>query len=303
MIYSGVLPINPKMNKLQDILALTHVARSGSFTGAAKILGCTPSSLTKAVSRLEGLIGVKLLHRSTRAVTLTRPGERYLRTCEQILMDLAEAENELRDSNKALVGSVRICVPPSFGRLTLVPSLGRFYEANPHVRIELHMKGNTANPVDGGYDLSVHSGRLLDSRLINRLLIRGPQKVVAAPEYLERYGTPLSPEDLPSHNCIVGGFGPSWRFSQLGRPERTVRVSGSFVTDSGDGIREAAVQGLGIAQATWWLFKEDISSGRLVSVLENHEIEADPISIVLPSDRKAPATVRVLVDFLIELCR
>ncbi len=291
------------MTKFHDMLAFQSVAELGSFTGAAKAIGVTTSSVTKGVARLEEHLGVQLLHRSTRAVHLTEAGAAYLERCGQILAELEEAEALLRDSNLAPSGTVRICIPPSFGRTTMVPSLGRFFERHPAVKIELHSKGQTSSPIEGGYDLTVHSGRLADSRLINRLLVRGPQKTVASPAYLARRGTPLRPADLLGHDCIIGGFGPMWQFGSNRGDGETVRVSGSLATDSGDVIREAALAGLGIAQATWWLFKDDIATGRLVPILQSFESESEPISIVLPAHRRTPAKVRAVIDFLIEICR
>ena len=291
------------MTKFQDMLAFKSVAELGGFTSAAKAIGVTTSSVTKSVTRLEQGLGVQLLHRSTRAVHLTEYGTAYLERCAQILLDLEDTEAQLRDSNLAPAGTVRICVPPSFGRLTLVPALERFFALYPLVKIELYLKGQTANPIEGGYDLTVHSGRLADSRLVNRLLIRGPQKTVASPLYLQRTGVPKRPSDLLQHNCIVGGFGPMWPFGRTRETRETVRVKGSLITDSGDAIREAAIAGVGVAQATWWLFKDDIATGRLVPVLDAFESEADPISIVLPATRRTPAKVRALIDFLLQICR
>ena len=291
------------VTKFHDMLAFRSVAELSSFTGAAKAIGVTTSAVTKSVARLEEHLGVQLLHRSTRAVHLTESGAAYLERCAQILAELEEAEALLRDSNLAPSGTVRICIPPSFGRTTVVPALGRFFERYPEVKIELNSKGQTSSPIEGGYDLTVHSGRLADSRLINRLLVRGPQRTVASPSYLARRGTPQRPADLLDHDCIIGGFGPIWAFGASRGESETVRVSGSLTTDSGDVIREAALAGLGIAQATWWLFKDDIASGRLVPILQPFESESDPISIVLPAHRRTPAKVRVVIDFLIEICR
>lgn len=291
------------MTKFQDMLAFKTVAELGGFTAAAKAIGVTTSSVTKSITRLEESLGVQLLHRSTRAVHMTEYGAAYLERCVQILLDLEDAEARLRDSNLAPAGTVRICVPPSFGRMTIVPALERFFSRYPQVTLDLHLKGQTSNPIEGGYDLTVHSGRLIDSRLVNRLLIRGPQKTVAAPSYLARAGTPARPVDLLQQNCIVGGFGPLWPFGRTADTTENVRVCGSLTTDSGDVIREAAIAGVGIAQATWWLFKDDIAAGRLVSILDSFECEADPISIVLPANRRTPAKVRAVIDFLIEVTR
>jgi DNA-binding transcriptional LysR family regulator len=291
------------MNKFNDMIAFARVAELGSFTAAAKALAISTSAVTKSVGRLEEELGVQLLHRTTRALHLTESGTVYYERCVKLLNELEEAEAEIREANAAPTGLVRICLPPSFGRTTLVPALGGFFERYPGVKLEVNLKGQTANPLEGGYDLTVHSGRLADSGLINRLLIRGPQKTVASPAYVERYGLPQRPEDLLMHNCIVGGFGPAWSFRAPGGGSEIVKVSGALTTDSGDVLREASVNGIGIAHATWWIFREDLKAGRLVSLLEPYETEADPISVVFPANRRIPAKVRALVDFLLELSR
>jgi DNA-binding transcriptional LysR family regulator len=284
------------------MLAFARVAELGSFTAAARHLAVSTSAVTKSVSRIEADLGVQLLHRTTRAVHLTEYGVLYLDRCSKLLSDLSDTEAEIREAHQAPSGLVRLSLPHSFAFRTLVPALGRFYAQYPDLRLELHLKSQTANPVDGGYDLTVHSGRLNDSGLVTRLLVRGPQKTVAAPSYLESHGRPEQPADLSCHNCIVGGFGPVWHFGPSSRPQ-AVRVRGTLETDSGEVLREAAVAGIGISQATWWLFKEDIAKGALVPILDDYEIEADPISIVFPAKRRMPAKVRAVADFLLELAR
>jgi DNA-binding transcriptional LysR family regulator len=133
--------------------------------------------------------------------------------------------------------------------------------------------------------------------------VRGPQKTVVSPEYLDRHGRPNIPGDLIDHNCVIGQFGPAWAFRSSEHGEVTVRVSGNLTTDSGDALREAAVAGIGISQATWWLFRDDLRKGTLVPILEDFEIEADPISILYPAQARIPAKVRAVVDFLLEITR
>jgi DNA-binding transcriptional LysR family regulator len=287
-------------NKFNDMLAFTKVAELGSFSAAARVLSVSNSAVTKSVTRIELDLGTQLIQRTTRAVHLTEFGAIYLERCRCILTELGDAEAEIRNAHQSPSGRVRLSLPPSFARLTLVPALSRFYAQYPDVRLEMHLKTQTANPIDGGYDLTMHSGSLIDSGLVTRLLVRGPQKTVASPAYLKRHGEPDRPSELVAHNCIIGGFGPIWHFGPAESPE-TVKVSGSLTTDSGDILREAAMAGLGISQATWWLFKDEIASGALVPILDSYEIEADPISIVFPATRRLPAKVRVLVDFLLEL--
>jgi DNA-binding transcriptional LysR family regulator len=234
---------------------------------------------------------------------LTEYGSEYYERCRQILIDLQDAEGSIREANFAPSGPVRVALPPSFGRLTVIPALTNFYARYPNIVLDLCLKAQTNNPIEGGFDLVVHSGRLADSRLVNRVLIRGAQKTVASPAYIERFGMPKKPSDLTQHQCIVGAFGPNWHFRTEDRNDEVVWVSSSLITDSGDIIREAAVQGLGVAQATWWLFRDEIKKGQLVSLLEDYEVEADPIAIVFPSNRRTPAKVRAVADFLLEITR
>jgi DNA-binding transcriptional LysR family regulator len=291
------------LNKFQDILAFTRVAELGSFTAAAKTLASSTSAVTKSVTRLEEDLGVQLLHRTTRRMHLTEFGSDFYERCRQVLSDMEEAETSIRQANFAPSGLVRIALPPSFGRKTFVPALSEFYERFPNVQLDLCLKNQTANPIEGGYDLAIHSGRLADSRLINRILVRGTQKTVAAPAYIEKHGRPTMPSDLLEHNCITGAFGPNWHFRDRKGTDEVVRVTGSLTTDSGDILREAAVCGLGVSQATWWLFRDELRAGSLVPILEEYEIEADPISIVFPAHRRTPAKVRVVVDFLLQITR
>lgn len=291
------------VNKFQDMLAFVKVAELGGFAAAAKALGASASSITKSVGRLEDGLGVQLLHRTTRRMHLTESGGEFFERCQQLLADLEEAETSVRNANVVARGLVRIAVPPSFGRMTVIPSLPIFYKEHPDVALDLCLKKPTANPIDGGFDLVVHSGRLPDSQLVSRILVRGPQKTVASPAYLEAHGAPATPAELMDHNCIVGGFGPGWHFRNGQDGDDTIRVGGNLVTDSGDIMREAAVAGIGIAQATWWLFRDDLREGRLVPILTDYEVEADPISIILPANRRTPAKVRTVVDFLLKITR
>lgn len=291
------------MNKFQDILAFTRVAELGSFSAAARALSVSVSAVTKSITRIEHDLGVQLLHRTTRRMHLTEYGTEFHERCTRLLADLDEAETSIRGANIAPSGPVRLSLPPSFARVTVVPALPEFYRRYPNVHLDLCLKDQTSNPVGGGYDLAVHSGRLADSRLINRILVRGPQKTVASPAYLERFGRPKKPSDLRDHDCIIGGFGSVWSFRTPTGRDESVRVSGRLATDSGDILREAAVRGVGIAQATWWLFREDFRAGSLVSVLEDYEVQADPISLVFPANKRVPGKVRVVVDFLLEITR
>lgn len=291
------------MSKFQHIIAFLRVAELGSFTAASRVLNTTVSAVTKSITRLEEDLKVQLLHRSSRALHLTEFGKTFYDRCGAILADLEDAESEIRQGNSTLAGTVRLALPPSFARRTLIPALPEFQQLYPDLRLNVSVKHTAVNPIEGGFDLVVHSGRLADSRLINRILVRGTQRTVASPAYLDRHGIPQRPADLAMHPCIVGAFGPDWRFRAQGGKTETLRVSGNLVTDSGDIMREAALAGLGITQATWWVFNEDLAAGRLVPLLEPWEIEADPISIIFPAHPRTPVKVRAVADFLLKITR
>ncbi|WP_325063350.1 LysR family transcriptional regulator [Halovulum marinum] len=291
------------MNKFQAMQCFVTVADLGSFTAAGRKLMLSTSAVTKHINRLEEHLGVQLLVRSTRQMHLSEAGADYFERCKLILEEVDEAEDAILDACSSASGTVRVAMPPAFARRTLIPALPRFFAEHPAVSVDLKLKGQTTNPIENGYDLVVHSGRLPDSRLINRILVRGRQKTVASPEYLRRFGVPKVPADLETHNCIIGAFGPSWSFTDPAGGETLIRVNGNFTTDSGDILRESAIAGLGVSQATWWLFRDALETGALEPVLTEFEVEAEPISIVFPAQKNTPAKVRVFADFLVKLTR
>lgn len=146
-------------------------------------------------------------------------------------------------------------------------------------------------------------GELDDSRLITRLLTKGPHITVASPDYLRQHGSPKTPADLEQHNCVIGRYGPEWMFrNKNGRP-LTVRVRGNLHIFNGDAYREAAASGLGLAQNTWWLFRWDIESGRVIPVLQDYATDGAPVSVVYPANRHVAAKVRAFIDFLVDISK
>ena len=291
------------MNKFVALTVFTRVAEHGGFTAAARKLGLSVSAVTKTIARLEDELGVQLFNRTTRQLSTTDFGQEFYERCLRILADLEDAETALRQGSQSVRGRVRMVVPFSFGRVTLVPELNTFYERYPEVTLELHFSDGPVDLIAEGYDLAVRTGEISDSRLITRLLTQGPQITFASPRYLDRHGTPRTPDELKNHNCIVGRFGPEWTFRSGRDGVMTVRVSGNAVVNSGDALREAAVAGIGIAQGTWWLARKDLERGAVVSILENYSLEGAPISLLYPGQRHLPAKVRAVIDFLVAITR
>jgi len=280
-----------------------RVNEEGGFTAAATKLGISVSAVTKAIARLEDDLGVQLFTRTTRQINITDYAQDYYEQCISILAEVEAAEANLHGDTKIAKGRVRVLLPFSFGRVTVMAELPRFLEANPQIQLEIDFSDEGVDLVARGYDVAVRTGSISDSRLNTRILKRGKQVTVAAPSYLDRHGMPTHPRDLIHHNCLVGRFGSEWSFRDAEDNPYAVRVSGSAVINSGDALREASSVGLGIAQGTWWLFRKDLDNGRVVPILEDHADKGMPISILYTANRHVPQKVRVFLDFLIEISK
>lgn len=289
------------MDRFQAMLVFKTVVEQGGFTAAARKLNISPSAATKNITTLEAQLGAQLLNRSTRRVALTDEGREYYRLSVQILEGLSEVETAIRDKNIAVSGTVRIAMPPSFGRVTFTPELPSFVAEHPEIKLDVHLTDRPVDLIKEGFDLVVRSREQEDSQLIQRILHRGPMVTVAAPAYLSQHGTPAAPQDLAQHACIVGIFGSTWRFETPAGEDLKVQVHGQVTLRSGDTVREGAVAGLGIAQSTWWLFRKDLAEGRLVRILEEYEREAVPIAVFYPAKRNVPRRVSAVIDFLVRI--
>jgi DNA-binding transcriptional LysR family regulator len=291
------------MNKFQAINAFVRVAESGGFTAAANKLGLSASAVTKAIMRLENELGAQLFTRTTRQLRTTEFGQEFYVRCVRILADLEEAEIAVKRDNKAVKGRVRAVLPFSFGRVTVVPELPKFFKRYPEITLELNFSDGPVDIIAEGYDVAVRTGTVRDSRLTTRLLLKSVQVTAASPAYLKSRGTPKVPADLAQHNCIVGRFGPEWGFRRPDGRRFVVRVNGDTVINSGDVLREAAVAGLGIVQGTWWLLRKDLERGSLSSILTNYALQGTPIALFYPANKHLPQKTRAFLDFLIEISK
>jgi DNA-binding transcriptional LysR family regulator len=291
------------MNKFLAIRAFTSVVESSGFTAAGEKLGMSVSSVTKMVARLEDDIGTRLLNRTTRQVTLTDYGRDFYERCVQILQQLEEAEMIARDAVGAPSGRLRVMLPISFGRVTLIPALGAFQERYPDIELELRFDDNMQGLLTQECDLAVGTGSLDDSRLVTRVLTQGPQVTVAAPSYLDRHPEPRIPQDLAKHNCLVSRHGNLWRYAGADGEEIKVAVSGNLRVLGGDSLREAAASGLGIAQGTWWLFRKDLERKSVVTVLDDYATEGEPVRLIFRADKHLARKMRVFIDFLVEITK
>ncbi len=279
----------------------TKVVENRGFSAAARKLRISTSTVTKSIARLEDELGIQLFNRTTRRLHITDYGQEFYERCARILGELEDAESTVRAGSASPHGRLRVATPFSFGRVTLVPAMQSFLAKYPDITVELEFNDRIVDMIENGYDVGIRTGEFSDSRLVTRLLTRGAEVTFAAPSYLAARGTPSKPEDLRDHNCIVGGFGPEWKFRKRNQEPVTINVRGNLIVNNGDALREAAVAGIGIAQGTWWLVRKDLERGDVRQVLESYAQVGMPISVLYPAQRHLPAKVRVFVDFLVSI--
>lgn len=290
----------PDMSAIRVFVA---VARAESFSTGARAVGLTRSAAGKAVARLEERLGARLLHRTTRNVSLTAEGRAFLDRCSQILVDLEEAEAEVRCGGAGPTGVLRLTLPETFGRAHVMPILSAFLKRWPKLTAEVGVTDHIVDIVDEGYDLAVRcGGPLLDTSMIARVIARSGTVVCASPGYVAEHGEPRHAQDLSAHSRLTLRRGEAVRAWRLTTPAGTtvqINEAGRFHTDSGVALRDAAVDGLGVACLPHFLVGPDVAAGRLVPLLEDHGTEDLLIHAVYPHRRHLSAKIRMFVDRLV----
>jgi DNA-binding transcriptional LysR family regulator len=287
---------------LAGIESFVRTAQYLSFTEAALALGVTKSSVGKSVSRLEARLGTKLIHRSTRRLVLTADGEAYLAVARHALDEIAAAETFLSSGNRDIAGRLRIDAPAAWGRQVLLPILIGITQEHPRLRLSLSFADRIIDPIEERVDLAIRFGETQDtSGLITRKLSEQRAPIVAAPSYLDRKGTPQTPEDLQSHDCITGirrDVPTSYRIARVEGPSERLTVQPTHEIGDGSAVVEAAIASLGIAQMPMSLVAAALADGRLVEVLPAFGVAPVGIYAIWPETRHLLARVRHVVDVL-----
>lgn len=290
------------VDRTGEMEAFVAAVRADSLSGAGRLLGLTPSAVSRIVSRIEARLGVRLLIRTTRALTLTPEGEAYHQAAQRILADLAESEGAIA-YQAAPRGRLRVSVGPAYGRLTIVPLLAGFLARYPEILVDISVSDELADVLAGHADVAIRIGPLADSPLTARRLGSNGRTIVASPAYLARAGTPQTPEDLTGHNCLNFNFrrGVSgWPFRRDGR-DFAVQVGGNLEANNGDALAQLAQEGAGIARLGNFHIDADLASGRLVALLEPFNPgDTEDIHAVFVGGASTPRRVRVFIDFLAE---
>jgi DNA-binding transcriptional LysR family regulator len=286
-------------NRLLELAVFVRVGESASFTRAASDMHLSQPSVSRIVGELEARLGVKLLLRTTRRLTLTAAGELFLERARDILAELDNAEDAARGVD-SLRGTIRVALPVVFGTREVIPLLPEFLERHPLLQMELRVSDLYQDLVAEGVDVAIRFGTLSDSTFGARRLATLPRYLVAAPGYLKARGTPRTPADLANHDCLFDPSGSgreSWIFKRR-NTVISVDVTGRIHTDSGPGRLASAIVGLGIAQASTAMCDTELRSGALVALLPDYRLEPVEVHAVMPGGPRPSPKVRAFTDFL-----
>jgi DNA-binding transcriptional LysR family regulator len=286
-------------DRLQELTVFVRAAESGSFSRAARELRLSQPSVSRIVGELEARLGVTLLLRTTRRITLTDAGALFLDRAREILAQLEDAEDSARGVD-SLRGTLRLALPVLYGTREIIPRLAAFLSLHPLLQVEMTVSDGRQDLVAEGADIAIRLGTLDDSAFGARKLATLERFLVAAPSYLKGREVPKTPADLAAHDCIFGpgGFGrDSWMFKK-GDTVISVDVRGRIHTDSGPGVFASTMAGLGIAMASSVMCAAEIKSGRLVRLLPDYTLDPVEVHALFPSGPHPSAKVRAFADYL-----
>jgi DNA-binding transcriptional LysR family regulator len=291
------------MEDLAYMVTFARVVKAGSFAGAAKRLGVTSSVASKHVAKLEKSLGVRLLNRSTRKLSLTEAGAAYYEHCARIVEEVENSKTAIAQLQAAPRGQLRVTAPVTFANTRLGPILREFFERYPDIQIDLNASNRIVDLAEEGYDVAVRIARTLPPNVVARELRRVRWHLCGSPEYLEREGVPVHPANLSRHNCLTfPGPGPNtvWHFAR-GSERVEVPVHGSLQANMVEALHDLVLNGTGLTLLPGYIAGKDIREGKLRAVLADWEIETGSslYAVYLPNRYLAPK-VRVFVDFLVE---
>jgi DNA-binding transcriptional LysR family regulator len=289
------------MDRLKQIETFVAVAARGSLTAAAQAEGVAPAVIGRRVDALEERLGVKLLLRTTRRITLTHEGSAFLEDCQRLLGELANAEASVSAGGVKASGHLRVTAPGGFGRRHVAPLVPRFLAQHPEVSISLNLSDRVVDIVNEGFDCAVRVGDLGESSLVGVRLADNRRLCVAAPAYLERAGTPQAPADLAKHQCLTlsseAGQTRGWAFVVDGAPTYW-RPSGRLDCNDGQVLHEWCLAGLGVAWRSTWEVEREVAAGSLRVLLQDFAAPPNGIFALFPQRKHLPLRVRLWIDFL-----
>ena len=290
------------MDKLKAFESFVSVATRGSLTAAARAEGVAPAIMGRRLDALEEHLGVKLLVRTTRRISLTHEGSAFLEDCHKLLADVANAEASVSAGGIRASGHVRLTAPAGFGRRHVAPLVPRFRALHPDVKISLNLSDRVVDLAGEGFDCAVRVGDLPDSSLVSVRIAENRRLCVAAPQYLQRRGVPRHPSELAQHDCLALSSDASqtrgWAFRLSASELVHIRPAGPLDCSDGQVLYDWCLAGFGIAWRSTWEVENEIASGQLVAVLEEFAAPPNGVYVVFPHAKHLPLRVRLWIDYL-----
>ena len=284
-----------------DLILFSQVVNLGSFSKVAEVNNLTNSVISKHIARLEKELGVQLLYRTTRSLTLTEAGKILAQRAKMVSQITSEAIDSVSNFGEKMTGHIRMTVPTISGELFLAQCIAEFSQRNPGISVEVRLENDFVDLVKEGIDLAIRTGVLDDSSLIAQPLITSHWVVCCSPKYIELHGQPTTPDDLLQHNCLAYTYqrqgGHEWRFSQ-GNKEQSIKISGSFATNNSQALRKAALGGYGIAYIPKCSVYEDIQQGDLIELLSDYKARELGVYAVYPFTKHLPNKIKLLIEHI-----
>lgn len=285
---------------IEHLRLFVRIASTHNISLAGKELGLSPAVSSSHINKLEDGLGIRLLHRTTRKVSLTEEGQAFLPHVQDVLDSIETAQASLGVGSVSPQGKLRVAASASFGRMHLLPALNGFLKRYPELMVDLHLSDSVVDMVEGGFDIAIRDAKLNDSTLIARKLSPVTRMLCASPSYLTEYGEPQSPDDLLNHNCINLIGIDTWVLNTPTGP-KSIKTKNRLRTDNGEAARDAATQGLGITLCSSWCCYQQLERGELVQILKDYPLVSETaIWAVYPSSRLLAPKVRLFIDYLSE---
>jgi DNA-binding transcriptional LysR family regulator len=280
----------------EGISEFVYVAENESFTQAAKKMAISTAQVSRQISALEKRLNIKLFYRTTRKVSLTEEGSVFYQHCRSVLDGLEAAERAITNLQSKPQGKIKLSAPVTYGEQQILPLVNDFIKQYSDVEVTAYLSNQQIDLVEEGYDLAIRLGKLSDSSMMAKKLSKRTNYVCASPTYLNQHGIPHSLSELSKHSCLLGTL-DYWRFRESDK-EKSIRVTGRLRYNSGQGLVDAALKGLGIVQLPDYYVEHYLQSGELITVLDNYQVPDEGIWAIYPQNRHLSPKIRLLVDYL-----
>ncbi len=282
---------------IDHLRLFVRVASTHNISSAGQELNISPAVASSHIGKLESALGVRLIHRTTRKVSLTEEGQAFLPHAEEVLASVDAAKASVGVGSSSPTGTLRVTAPASFGRMHLIPAMKEFMIRYPDLSVDCRFSDSIVDMVEGGFDIAIRVAALKDSRMIARKLAPDNRIICASPEYIEKFGCPATPHEINQHQVINLAGIDSWSFEDNSEII-TIKTKSKLKADNGETVRDACVNGMGLTISSTWCSYEHIKRGELVPILENYPVYSESaIWAVYPSSRLLAPKVRVFIDY------